>query len=206
MVTARVRLDAVYSMDYLALESRFLLAFVFLLSSLPKLRAPDDFALAVNNYGLLPRRFSAGVARWLPRLELTIAVALLAGFALRAVSLLAGAALAVFATAVTINLVRGRAIDCGCYGSASPKEITWYLVAKDGLLVAGALMVALHPPATLAVPVLNNGVEGPTAEAGVALLIAAAVAVLGESLLFELTRLRRAVEDFSIRFGEAGWQ
>jgi Methylamine utilisation protein MauE len=170
--------------DYASLAFRFVLGFVFLLASLPKLAAPRDFARAVANYQLLPFGFVRPVARWLPVLELTAAILLLAGIALPVVAAGASVLLVAFATAVTINLLRGRLIECGCGGWASPKRIGPGLVVRDLVLAAAGVSLAVSAPDVLTVSGASLGspssLDSVTAAAvlvatGVAVPIATAV-------------------------------
>jgi hypothetical protein len=165
-------------MDYAALAFRFVLGFVFLFASLPKLAAPRDFARAVANYQLVPHALVRHVARWLPALELVAATCLLAGVAIPVVAALASALLLVFAAAVTITLLRGRVIECGCGGLAAPKRIGPGLVARDLVLAGAAAALAASAPDALAFSQLSLGAPATVqANAAVAVLIAAAVAV-----------------------------
>jgi Methylamine utilisation protein MauE len=69
--------------------------------------------------------------------------------------------LLVFATAIAINLLRGRVFDCGCAGAA-PRTIGWSHVAVNVALAGIAAIIAVAPPADLAV------VPGPAAVFSVA--------------------------------------
>ena len=179
-------------MELSLLGMRLLLGFVFLSSSLPKLAAPDDFRRALSNYRLLPFHLVRPVAVWLPRLELVLALMLMAGVATRAVAFLAAAALLVFSIAVAINLGRGRRIDCGCFGGSSPREITWRLVGRDVALAAAAVAVAASPSPSWV------GSES------VAVTLTAVLAVLIGQLLSEWLRLRRALSAFDGARHEVG--
>lgn len=137
--------------DAAALIFRFVLAFAFLHAAIPKLVVPRDFERAVENYRLLPPALVHPVAAWLPRVELTCAVALLAGFALAPVAWLVAILLLIFAGAIGLNLARGRVIDCGCFNSTVPRRIGWRLVTGDLVLAGLAVAVALASPGVLTV-------------------------------------------------------
>jgi uncharacterized membrane protein YphA (DoxX/SURF4 family) len=180
------------AVDYAALAFRFLLGFVFLFASLPKLAAPRDFARAVANYQLLPHALARHVARWLPALELAAAACLLVGIAIPIVAAMASALLLAFAAAVTINLLRGRAIECGCGGLAAPKKIGPGLVVHDVVLAAAAAALASSASDARAAPRLSLGAPSSLqANAALAVLIAAAVAV---SIATATSAARRAGE------------
>ena len=177
-------------MELLLLGARLFLGIVFLSASIPKLFAPREFRRALTNYQLLPVWLVAPVAAWLPRFELLIAAVLLTGVAITITATVAGLALLAFSVAVGVNLARGRSIECGCFGGASPRRITWRLVLRDVVLVAAAFAVAAHPPATWAAvgwPVVTSG-PVPMNEA-FAVLFATTLAVVIEQVVAEWARL-----------------
>jgi uncharacterized membrane protein YphA (DoxX/SURF4 family) len=160
---------------------RFFLGLVFLTASLPKLAAPDDFRRALRNYQLLPFRLVRPVATWLPRLELVLAVGLLAGVATPAIASLAATALFVFSAAVAVNLARGRKIECGCFSSSAPRQIAWPLVARDLVLAVAAAGVAIESPPMW------------VGRSTVVVAVIAASVVVIEQLAVESARLYRAL-------------
>jgi hypothetical protein len=110
-------------------------------AALHKLRAFDAFRVTLQSYRLLPARGVTAAAGALLACEAAIALGAAAGLA---AALLGGAGLLVlYGLAMAINLVRDReALDCGCGGP--PQPISWYLVARNGVL-AGTALLALFP-------------------------------------------------------------
>jgi hypothetical protein len=185
-------------MELASLFFRFLLAFVFIAASIPKLAAHEEFAGAVANYRLLPHVLVDPVARWLPRVELAVGVALIVGVALAPIALFAAATLLVFSAAVAWNLLHGRRIECGCAGTSVPREISWRLVARDVALTAFAVALAIAPPDTLALPhpwPLGAGGEASNLD-GMAVFLISALVVLGETLIVDAVRTRKALDAF----------
>lgn len=179
---------------------RFLVGFVFLTASVPKLIARRDFKLAVGNYRLLPRSLVGPVAALLPALELACAAALLAGAALPVVAVCVALLLTAFSAAAAVNLIRGRKIDCGCAGLGAPRRIGWLLVARNVILIVASALIAVAPPKSASSVV----VHWPTAASGSptsgevgAVAMTAALAVLIVSVLTEAIRLRAAAQGFS---------
>ncbi|HYX51339.1 MAG TPA: MauE/DoxX family redox-associated membrane protein, partial [Ktedonobacteraceae bacterium] len=123
------------------------LALIFLFSAIPKLRHPKGFILAVLEYRVLPTRVGWLYARFLPPLELLLAVLLLSGTAVRSVAIVLSLLLFSFMIAIGINLARGRNLDCHCFGKAFRRSIGWELLFQDGLLLCAALVLAVIPGA-----------------------------------------------------------
>jgi uncharacterized membrane protein YphA (DoxX/SURF4 family) len=170
------------------LAVRWVLAGVFLRSGLGKTTGLALFRAAVANYRLLPAVLVTPVAYVLPFAEIVAAILL----ALGVVPLVVAAALALlliaFATAVAVNLARGRVIDCGCAGTvATPRLISWRHVATDMTLAGAAAAVAVAPPP-------GNLWAGPGGLVSVAMPAGGAFPVLLSVLvcLVTVTLLRRA--------------
>ncbi len=192
-------------MELVALGLRFGLGLVFLNASVPKLLAPRDFEDAVSNYRLLPPRFVPVIARWLPRLELACALALLAGIGLQVVSVIVAILLIAFAVAVTSSLVRGQALDCGCSGSVAPKKIGWGLVLQDVVYAAMAFALALRPPLALSMslPWESHPSTAVSVSDSVAVIAISILAILGYLLLGEALRYHRGARAFRLRLQES---
>lgn len=127
-------------MDGLRFGINISLGVMFVLAGAGKLLR-HDFAARVTAYRLLPAVVSSVVAFILPWLELLTGVALLIGVAVRGAAALAVALLFAFAGAMTVNLLRGRRVACGC-GFDPATTISWWLVGRNLALAAlGSLMI-----------------------------------------------------------------
>jgi uncharacterized membrane protein YphA (DoxX/SURF4 family) len=131
----------------LFLAMRTGLAVVFLVAAVTKLLDLDLFSRAVADYEIVPAGLAPGAASAISVIELSTAVGLFLGVRIAA----AGAAftLLAFASVVAINLARGRSFDCGC-GFGQQSQISWSLVARDCVLAAAAVLLAIGPVSTLA--------------------------------------------------------
>lgn len=176
--------------EALALGFRLVLGVTFLRAGLSKLVSREHFALAVTHYGIVGQRVSRHVARWLPPTEVVLGCLLLVGVLQTAVSLTLAALLVVFGGGVVVNLVRGRVIDCGCFGPGAQKRITWWTVLRNVGLAVAALAVAANPST-----MLTPGHIATTLSAGeaVAVLVAAVSVLVTERLAAESLAARRAV-------------
>lgn len=175
-----------------AVTGRFVVSFVLLNAAIPKLLSQGEFEQAVRNYALLPSQLIRPVARWLPRLELVCGLMLLFGAAIMPVALAAGALLALFATAIAVNLARGREIDCGCSGAVSARRIGWSLVVADLGLAGMALVAGFAGTGVLALLTIGPSESALSGGDGLALMALAGVLVVGFMSLTAWHSLRRA--------------
>jgi hypothetical protein len=120
---------------------RITLGLIFLVSSLAKLRALQRFIEGVVDYHVLPSSLAQLYGRLLPLVELAVGILLTAGVALPVASVVAILLLTSFGVAMGINIVRGRRIDCHCFGVAAAAPIGWPAVARDAVLLALAIPV-----------------------------------------------------------------
>jgi Methylamine utilisation protein MauE len=119
-------------------------ALLFASAALHKLLHRAAFSEAFRAYAVVPPGL-ARLAVLVPLLELMVAAALLAGGS-RAGAAAAGAALlVVYASAIGINLARGRHdLSCGCGGPNDRRPIAAWMVWRN-LLLAGLLAATLLP-------------------------------------------------------------
>ena len=123
-------------------------ALLFARSAAAKFRSLTTFRGVVANYRLLPPHAIAPVAIVLPALELAVAIALLGGPVREWGAIGAGFLCAAFATAVAINIRRGRSsIDCGCGAAYGSHALSWEIVARNTCLLLAFCACALPLPA-----------------------------------------------------------
>ncbi len=100
---------------WLTVRLQIALGLLFIAAAIPKLLDPPGFAHMVYNYRILPGGLVNLLALVLPWLELLCGVALVLGIWSRTAASLVSLLLLVFIAALTFNLLRGNAIDCGCF-------------------------------------------------------------------------------------------
>jgi uncharacterized membrane protein YphA (DoxX/SURF4 family) len=125
------------------LAARVLLGLVFLLFGFDKVVHPDDFARAIDNYRLLPEILVNLVAVTLPWVECLCGLMLLCGQWVRSAALVSAFLLCVFILAVSITLVRGLDIECGCFNTQEGRRVGLKLLVEDLLLLVAACFLIL---------------------------------------------------------------
>lgn len=112
------------------------LAIVLICGAWQKLRDLDGFAAAIEQYRLMPLQLVASSARILLIWEAAAGLLLLPAVTRPWGAALAAGLLIVVTGAVVVNLLRGRTeIDCGCGGVEGGQQLSWALVARNGVLV-----------------------------------------------------------------------
>jgi uncharacterized membrane protein YphA (DoxX/SURF4 family) len=131
---------------WLTIRVQLALGAIFVAAALPKLTDPPSFAHMIYNYRILPAGLINISALTMPWVEILCGLALLLGIWKRPARWLITLLLVTFMIAISINLFRGNAIDCGCFDvSAAGKTHAerlhdmWFVLIRDtGML----LMVA----------------------------------------------------------------
>jgi uncharacterized membrane protein YphA (DoxX/SURF4 family) len=118
----------------LVLVGRIVLAAVFVIAAIAKLRQPWLlFAASIDTMQLLPEPAVLFVARVLPWTELVLGILLFFGIKMRYIAPFATVLLLVFFTVMVKSYLGGLEIDCGCFGpgeALGPKTL-----ARDGALL-----------------------------------------------------------------------
>lgn len=150
--------------DWIETVCRVGLGGLFVYSAWSKIEDPGLFADMVVRYDMLPMATVGIFALTLPMLELLTGLMLVFTKWLREAALLVTALLAMFLTALTVAVVRGLEIDCGCFGVSAGG-------GRRELLLAIGRDVALLAPAVWLLFRRNAWIG----KRGIALLLAAAV-------------------------------
>lgn len=145
--------------DWLTVRVQIALGAIFVTASLPKLIDPPSFAHMIYNYRLIPGFAINALALVMPWLELLSGVALILGIWRRPAATIIGTMLTVFIIAISINLFRDNAVNCGCFDITSANKShdeligeMWWVVTRDVgmlLMVAQILWASRQRPASL---------------------------------------------------------
>ena len=87
----------------------------FVAAALPKIVDPPSFAHMVHNYRIVPGVLVNLMALTMPWIELLAGLALILGIWKGTARTIIAALLVVFIVAISVNLLRHNAIDCGCF-------------------------------------------------------------------------------------------
>lgn len=152
----------------LCLAARLVLGATFLVASADKILEPSRFALAVQNYNLLPKALIPVFSVTMPWLELVSGVLLIAGLAVEGAAVIVCALLSSFIVALTVNLLRGNQMDCGCFTILGEEPISWWTVGHDValLILSLALLFGNQTTCGLENLIKNRRVRGAGATPG----------------------------------------
>lgn len=125
----------------LELVAAVVLGATFAVAGSNKMRDPRGFVLGVLEYDILPRRLAVAFARVVPFAELGLAALLLTGTWLIAAGLASAVLLVSFLVAASINIARGRSLDCHCFGAEAGERLGWTTLVRLGLLLVCAGVV-----------------------------------------------------------------
>ncbi|OGU77463.1 MAG: hypothetical protein A2V93_00195 [Ignavibacteria bacterium RBG_16_34_14] len=120
---------------YLLLLSRLILGFIFIYAGMEKISDPESFARAINNYKLLPFSLINIAALILPWIEVTTGILLIFGIIVKENAFIISALVGIFMITITISLLRGLNIDCGCFGTAGGSKIGIQKLIENFLLI-----------------------------------------------------------------------
>jgi len=103
---------------WLTIRVQLALGAIFVIAAIPKIADPPSFAHMIYNYRLVPGSLINVSALVMPWVELLAGLSLILGVWKAAARTVVGILLAVFIIAISINLARDNAIDCGCFNVA----------------------------------------------------------------------------------------
>lgn len=107
---------------------RLVASLLLLASGLLHVSHPHAFAMAIHGYGLTGSYMTAFLTSFLPLLQITIGIFLLACFMEELSFVFAAILFAVFSVVGLIALTRELEISCGCFGDYSPTLSWWHVL------------------------------------------------------------------------------
>jgi len=133
---------------WLTVRVQIALGAIFIAAALPKIADPPSFAHMIYNYRILPGGLINLSALVMPWVEVLAGLALILGVWVKPARWIITLLLIVFMVAITVNLFRGNAIDCGCFDVSAANKTheerirdMWIVLIRDaGMLLMVAQM------------------------------------------------------------------
>ena len=138
---------------WLTIRVQIALGLIFVVAALPKIVDPPSFAHMIYNYKIMPWALVNPMALIMPWIELLSGLALILGIWKGTARTIIGILLLTFIAAISINLARGNAIDCGCFDVSAANKTTeerladmQFVILRDSgmLLMVAQLWWASH--------------------------------------------------------------
>ena len=188
-------------LDALVIASRLLLATVFAVAAVAKLTDREGTREAVEAFGA-PDRVAPVLALTLPAVELGVTVLLVFSATALAGTIGALLLLLLFSAAIALNLMRGRAPECHCFGQLHSEPAGPRTLTRNGVLagVAGFAVVGTVAGADASAVAWIGRLDG--SEAAIAAAVAAAALILGAGAI-AYTSLLRAYGRVLLRLEQA---
>ncbi|MDD3557313.1 MAG: DoxX family membrane protein, partial [Melioribacteraceae bacterium] len=116
-------------------------ASLFIFSGGTKISVPEEFAVSISNYRLLPIELVNFFAIIIPWIEIITGILLLFGFFVKENSFILTFLLGVFTIMVFIAMIRGLNIECGCFGTKGGQKVGLLKIFENLIyLVIGILI------------------------------------------------------------------
>jgi len=109
--------------DWLLFLNRFVLGGIFVFASLAKMGDPVHFSDAMSGFKLLHSSILLEVGLFILWLEALSGLLLVGGVMSRASALILTGMLVMFLGALSISMLRGLEIDCGCFAGMLPSNL-----------------------------------------------------------------------------------
>ncbi|MBI4320366.1 MAG: thioredoxin domain-containing protein [Chloroflexi bacterium] len=128
---------------HVSLIARLLVGVVFIWSAGGKIAYPEEFARLMDAYGVLPTSVTPGVAVLVTWAELLLGAFLVLGVATRLTAVAASTLLAIFLAAMSLMVVQGKSVDCGCFVGIVQETVGPWTLARDTFLLVVALVAVM---------------------------------------------------------------
>jgi uncharacterized membrane protein YphA (DoxX/SURF4 family) len=128
-------MSKIINSSWLLLALRLMLAGIFIYAGCIKITNPLAFADSIATFKILPAESINLLALGLPPFEILIGIMLIVGSWKRDAALAILGLCIVFCLVLAQALIRGLAVDCGCFGSSTPSVVkTWLTMGRDLVL------------------------------------------------------------------------
>jgi len=134
-------LTALLTSKGFVLVLRLFLGALFVFSASGKVLDPEKFAIAARGYKLLPVALTNLFALVLAWSELLSGILLILGIYARQAAAAILLMLVMFIAAIATTIIRGLAIDCGCFSNEGGSQTGYVLIVRNLFLITGCLIV-----------------------------------------------------------------
>ena len=114
---------------------RIFIAAVFIFSGVAKLLEIQGFIQIVHKFQIVPELVLPYFAAVLPAIELFLGLCLMFNLYVRLSIISLTVLLTIFIIAITITMVRGISVNCGCFGGFFKDVVGLHALAKDFFLL-----------------------------------------------------------------------
>lgn len=138
--------------DQINFALRLAIGITFVYAAVDKIIHPDQFARIIYNYHQVPGQLINIFALFLPWVELITGILVIVGYWEKAAVVMIGGMLVMFVIALSIALVKGVNIECGCFSTTSKaKGPIKDLIFRDILLLLSCGVILWAKKSWLAV-------------------------------------------------------
>jgi uncharacterized membrane protein YphA (DoxX/SURF4 family) len=134
-------LTALITSKGFVLVLRLFLGSLFIFSASDKVLDPEKFAIAVRGYKLLPVALTNLFALVLAWSELLSGILLVLGIYTRQAAAALLLMLVMFIGAIATAIIRGLAVDCGCFSNEGGAQTGYLLIVRNLFLITACLIV-----------------------------------------------------------------
>ncbi|MFC2139848.1 MauE/DoxX family redox-associated membrane protein [Bacteroidota bacterium] len=129
--------------EYLKLFTRVILAAVFIFAAAGKIADPEEFAVAISNYRMIPLFAVNFFAIIIPWIEIVAALLLLFGVSVKESSSILSLLLIIFIVMISIAVLRGLDINCGCFGTTEGSKVGLTKIGENIILLLFGIYLIL---------------------------------------------------------------
>lgn len=108
---------------------------LFMISSFHKLLTPYDFYAALNNFKFFTNSFNEYLTIIIPVSELIIGLGIIFGIKPRLFQSVGCMLLIVFTSIITVKLLEGSKVNCGCFGALDSSELSLYSIGRNFIFI-----------------------------------------------------------------------
>jgi len=123
---------------------RLIIGATFIYASIDKIQHTQQFAMSVRGYQIIPVAVSNLFAVSVAWTEMIAGTMLFLGLFTRKAAAAIGLLSLMFIAAISIVLVRGMVIDCGCFSAEGGSAVGPSLLVRNVLLLAGTILIICY--------------------------------------------------------------